>query len=352
MTKAKARTGHGHSYDPDGSRLSGAADTSCMNSTDNAFVSFCAYRESGCPPDIAYSKLGVYGGDDGVSTDMIEKIYETTVSEIGLILKAINRVPTEPVGFLGRVYPNPSGSPEHLADVPRQLKKLHIVPTRDPLYINKPFVVLYNRALSILVTDAHTPILGDWARAIIRLTPDASKIRATKLDSWCSQLFEGRHTLVPGPRIALESVCTQLGVTSARVDEYCRHLSELKSIDDLQLLYRSQPPIPPPMVQLGQSVGAIPSDGKRTTEIIISPTIPILPLRPPPPLPTWARCKLCDVALAHVASKVSRICQACVAKRQLVRGETRTARELKKNTLKVVPLDDFARQMAMENASS
>jgi len=329
MTTAKARTGFGIAYDPDGSRLSGAADTSCMNSTDNAFVTFCAYRESGLTPAAAYAKLGLYGGDDGLSVDMVEKTYESTVNDIGLILKAISRLPTRPVGFLGRVYPNPAGSPAHIADVPRQLKKLHIVPTRDPLYINKPHVALYNRALSILVTDPQTPILADWARAMIRLTPDDSRIRDTRLDSWCSQLFDGRHTLIPSPLMMSESVCSQLGITNARMLEYCQHLAELKSVDDIVPLYSVPPPMPPPMVQLGEVLGPIPSDGKRTTDVVIRPTVPALPTRAPPALPVWATCAQCACVVPHVASKAKRLCAACLAKRTPVRGESAEARARK-----------------------
>jgi len=352
--RASATTSHGVQYDIGGSRLSGCADTSLGNSLDNAFVAFCVYREMGQLPLQAYRSLGLYGGDDGVSADADDKIYVTVTEDIGLKIKVQSRSSLHPIGFLGRIYPSPQGSPGHLADLPRQLKKLHIVPTREPLYISNPFIVHYNRALSILVTDPDTPILSAWARMVLRLAPQCDRKRHDKLDTWIGSLFEGRNEVRPTPHMAMESACSQLGLTSQEIKEYELILDNLTDIRMLPLLYKPDLPVIPPMIQLGNVIGPIPSDTEIKRSQVPSSTLaqqpPPYPTTPPPPLPSgaavlppatptatatiipavrWAHCHKCNATLAVQQSSVVRLCVACTEKRTPIRGESAEMRRRK-----------------------
>lgn len=251
MTTALGRTTMGVQYDPDGGRLSGAADTSIMNSIDNAFVAYCVFRQMGYATKAAYRALGVYGGDDGITADADPTCYNRVVTDLGLKLKAISRPAYDRTTFLGRVYPQPASSAVHMADVPRQLAKLHIHCSRDP---EECKYALFNKAVGHLVTDPTTPILSDWARMVIRLLPDDVKVNDVRSRSYISTEYHG-FTSAPAMPVMMEVLNSVLGLDSTEINDYIQHLRNLTSLDLLQPLIRPQGRVPIDNVIVGKDIG-------------------------------------------------------------------------------------------------
>jgi len=313
MTSAEARTTTGVHYDPDGGRLSGCADTSLMNSLDNAFVAYSVYRRMHMSPADAWKKLGVYGGDDGISADADPAMYDSVVKDLGLRLKA-RTVPAHlRTSFLGRIYPAPAAGPWHMADLPRQLSKLHVHASREPV---DPWVPLYNKASGHLVTDAHSPILGDWARMVMRLCPEQFKVVRVDMQSYMMRPYTELQ-YVPPADMALACALDQLQISTAELEDYCDHLSKLGDIALLRPLKEPLPLIPPPGVIVGTSEVGL--DAKRAGEPEEKK-----PLSPDNPF----ECKGCAVLFGtgktpehYAKAKLSNPawCKPCKEKRQLAR---------------------------------
>jgi hypothetical protein len=87
---------------------------------------------------------------------------------LGLVLKLEVRKPGDYVGFLGRVFLDPWTTTESMADVPRQLGKLHLSGTPKTV---PDEVILARKAKGMMITDSNTPILGAWAKQVLRFCP-------------------------------------------------------------------------------------------------------------------------------------------------------------------------------------
>jgi hypothetical protein len=137
---------------------SGLADTSFAQSYRNAFTAFCTYVNMGYTPEEAYSALGMYGGDDGLSADLDPRVYEITCKYFGLHLKREVFKKGQPVLFLGR-YWGPgawsTGNPTTVCDISRFFKQFHLsgMDADDKM-------ALGIKARSYCITDAATPIIG------------------------------------------------------------------------------------------------------------------------------------------------------------------------------------------------
>lgn len=258
MTKGRGVTTLGQKYTTAGGRLSGAADTSLMNSVDNAFVAYCTYRKMGLTKELAWSRLGIYGGDDGISADIDKETYERVATDLLLKLKATARLASQPACFLARYYPNPQSSPEHCADLMRQLSKLHVVATRDPQYSKQQ--LLYNKALGFWITDQHTPILGDWASAVLRCVRDHDARKAVKVEKLMSYnaLVAGADTqrLNQLPfEVSWAEAERQLDIPVTELLAYTALLSAARTWDDFMRIPPLRRPVLtvelPPEVQLG-----------------------------------------------------------------------------------------------------
>jgi hypothetical protein len=256
MYNAQARTTEGVRYSIGGSRLSGAADTSVCNTIDNAFVAYCAARQTGLSIQNAFVSLGLYGGDDGISIDIPSKVYEMVCSDLGLTLKARATMPHERVSFLGRIYPNPMGHTGHMADLPRQLPKLcaHGGITMDKIQ------ALRNKAAGHLVMDATTPVLGDWARMITRLygTGDPTQVELSytaKATVLFKDVGKGTHVLSIGEMMGV--ACDMLDVDCETIDRYVLHLQTIERLEELLPLKTYVPEVLPPAVRMGDNVGEL-----------------------------------------------------------------------------------------------
>jgi len=178
--RASAVTRHGVKYNSGWARLSGSSDTSAFNSVDNALVMYITNRESGMGADLAWNRLGLFGGDDGLMADVDTVVLEKVVKRMGHKIKAkkVYRNTPDYVTFLGRHYLDPWTTASSMADIQRQVRKLHL--TVSPVGVPLD-VALYNRAVGILDTDVKTPILGSWA--VWALTKLETKYRDGQLDS-------------------------------------------------------------------------------------------------------------------------------------------------------------------------
>lgn len=212
-------TEDGLRYDPMSSRASGSAETSIGNSVVNAFVAYCTYRRTH-EPEAAYGALGFYGGDDGISWDIQACHYNTVAASFGLTLKAVKKPASDPVSFLGRIYPYPSQCAVNMADPVRAWPKFNVVFGDAPEY-----EALANKAAGYLVTDYYTPVIGPYCRAIVRLAKDLHGYAAIP-DTYLSKLAKGSMEtgLTPrhydSARDTVLSIMSKLCITAQEVRAY------------------------------------------------------------------------------------------------------------------------------------
>jgi hypothetical protein len=174
------------SYSTEDQRASGSPDTSTMNSLDNAFIAFLALRMTqidGVFYDkyAAWNLLGLYGGDDGLTPNVSAEVF----------LKAANMVGQESaaqsvlrgalgVKFLSRIY-SPYvwlGDTNSCCDLPRQLVKLHVTTHMAGV---TPAEKLLEKCRSFYLTDRHTPVLGDYVSAVIRVHGEVEMTDKTRV---------------------------------------------------------------------------------------------------------------------------------------------------------------------------
>ena len=173
----------GVKYDTGFARLSGSPETSIFNTIINAFVAYAALRKTRqvgefFTPKEAHGRLGIYGGDDGITCDIDVETYTHVAEELGLRLTAEpimrNDVRGNHVKFLARVY-SPEiwhGCVDSCCDITRQLSKFHTTPVMDMSVSASD--KLCEKARSFLLTDPNTPIIGDFCRRVAAV-PDVDK---------------------------------------------------------------------------------------------------------------------------------------------------------------------------------
>jgi hypothetical protein len=161
---ATAFTSRGIRYNAGESTLSGSSSTSDRNSIANAFNSYVAYRRT-LDAHAAWAALGLYGGDDGVSYDLPPKNLSVVVSRLGMTIKCEALSAHSHVPFLGRLYCDPWVNGDSVAEVRRQLSKLHL--SMSPGHVPMK-VALYRKAYGLLACDPRTPLLTPLCQLIVR----------------------------------------------------------------------------------------------------------------------------------------------------------------------------------------
>jgi len=157
----KAFATFGTQYHTGTARLSGSPETAVFNSLANAFVAYVVLRTQypEYPAAICYGRLGVYGGDDGLTADVDQDIYTKIATRVGQVITAevIERGHFG-VTFLARIY-GPYvwyGDPNSCSDLVRQLAKFH---TTVALPGNvTPLMKLQEKAFAFSLMDANTPV--------------------------------------------------------------------------------------------------------------------------------------------------------------------------------------------------
>lgn len=169
----KGITTFGVHYETGYSRLSGSPETSCFNSLVNAFVAYIALRRTRGhdglyhSPLEAYARLGIYGGDDGLTAEVDVQQYVRSAIDLGQVL-TVEPIKRGEFGikFLARVY-SPEvwfGDVNSCCDLKRQIAKFHTT-ANMPQNIT-PVMKLTEKARAFLLNDRYTPILGEFCRAV------------------------------------------------------------------------------------------------------------------------------------------------------------------------------------------
>jgi hypothetical protein len=182
----KAVTRHGVWFEGGTSRRSGSPETSIMNTIANAFIAYLTlstqrYSEGKLSPAAAFGNLGIYGGDDGLTPNVNKDVYEYASRSVGQVLTSDVVYSGLPgVTFLSRYY-SPAvwtGSTNSCCDVQRQLRKFHTTTTNFD-----PKICLIEKARAYCMTDANTPLIGDYCRAVLTYA-GAGQCSETYRDLW------------------------------------------------------------------------------------------------------------------------------------------------------------------------
>jgi hypothetical protein len=142
--------------------LSGKSDTTDCNCWSGAFAQYAAARKAGLSPEAAFASIGTIFGDDGLTDAKFD--LKTVASDLGMIIKV--SAPTskgKPVVMLSRVYVNPLHTLSSICEPVRAISRI-------PVVVNKDVATgLANKVEGYLVTDGHTPVVGEYCRALKRI---------------------------------------------------------------------------------------------------------------------------------------------------------------------------------------
>jgi hypothetical protein len=174
------RTRYGVAYESLLARLSGSPETSVFNTLLNVFCAFVAFRKTPqadgyVSPREAYSRLGIYAGDDGLTADAPPKTYEKAARLVGQFLTAETKLRGEVgVTFLSRHY-GPDvwwNEPHSMCVAPRLLSKFHVT-VRMQSNVSATDK-LWDKAYAAWLTDANTPIIGPFVTKVLELSGKSS----------------------------------------------------------------------------------------------------------------------------------------------------------------------------------
>nr|QYF49943.1 MAG: RNA-dependent RNA polymerase [Henan forest noda-like virus 1] len=219
---------------------SGSPTTCDLNTVLNAFVEFCAlrrlYPES--DPSSLMTIIGPKFGDDGLAEAYSGQAMLKVSRDLGLSLKVVPFDPEKGLTYLARVFPDPTRTTTSFQDPLRTWRKLHLT-MRDP---NVPLATAaYDRMKGYLVSDALSPLVGDYARAVIRRYEGEYLTDARRLLRKC-RVAEKPYWLTNGGAWPQDPVdvglmkacaCARVGIDPAAVDLMCEGL-QLKGLDSLQ----------------------------------------------------------------------------------------------------------------------
>lgn len=172
-------TRFGVEYETGTSRASGSPETSVFNTIANAFVAYLAIRKMSratghIPAEQAWSMLGLYGGDDGITADIPSNAYKRASKAIGQQIETIE-IPRGTIGvkFLSRCYgPDVwTGCPSSMCSISRQLAKFHATVYMPPEITNER--KLLDKSYAYYLTDRNTPILGQFVSHVMQIWCDS-----------------------------------------------------------------------------------------------------------------------------------------------------------------------------------
>lgn len=197
QTGLRARTKFGVKYDTGPARASGSAETSAFNTVLNTFIAFLGFRFTKVDGAFlqalqAWEKLGLYGGDDGLTPDQDRKAAEKAAVLMGQKLTCDRTLRGDAgVSFLARhygpdVWYGVEGSEISCADIRRQLAKFHVT-VRLSSKIT-PVVKLREKAFAFALTDKETPVLGEFVSKVLWLFPTPREEYLNLLGIWNSEI--------------------------------------------------------------------------------------------------------------------------------------------------------------------
>jgi len=157
----------GTKYDTGYARGSGSGETADMNTLDNAFMAYTTFRVAGKTREVAIASLGVYGGDDGITTDVDPKLYTKVCAAFGQVLTPdVVKRGELGVTFLARLY-GPDvwfGDTNSMCDLKRTLSKFHTTVALTPTI--SALDKLEAKCMAMGYTDKYTPIIGDFIQLV------------------------------------------------------------------------------------------------------------------------------------------------------------------------------------------
>lgn len=239
--------------------LSGSSDTSWRNTVINAFNDYVGLRKTLTAAQ-AFKRLGLYGGDDGISTNQLSHLVNETYAQLGMKIKAIQCVIGEPVPFLGRIYVDPWTTNESFSDVKRHIVKLHLTGTSKDV---PDHIVLRRKAEGFKITDPTTPFISHWVNCVLRVVPAISTREATKFENltrndlnYYARKFKEPFTPVASISTVTAIICQDLECTSAELQDLCKALDDIRTYDEF-LAMKPYFDFAPPVdvnVQLGHDI--------------------------------------------------------------------------------------------------
>lgn len=193
LTGVKTWTSEGILYVIAFSLASGVPITSIFGTLSNIFIAYKAHRMTKVngmfmTAHEAWNKLvesGIFGGDDG-ALDANVAALEKSAASVGQLLKAtVFERGSSGVNFLNRQF-GPgiwNGDPNSCCDIGRSLVKLHLT-VQQTADISKEDIAR-EKALGLYFGgDANTPILGEWARAVLSFTSKALPSKTAHIRSF------------------------------------------------------------------------------------------------------------------------------------------------------------------------
>lgn len=232
---APASTKYGVVYDVGTSQLSGSPSTTDSNTHANCLEKFITLREQSFTVEGAWNNLGLYGGDDSLDLEVLDpnKLVEVCTNT-GNVVKVATRRAGDVVPFLGRLFLHPWTTTQMLADTKRQMCKLGM--TTAPKEVPDP-IAMRRKAESILISDPNTPVLSQWARAVIRTTIDDPTIKVEWTDaSYLVQLYPDHASWPQDPldiNLAIKCIANNLAVDEYDVQKFMRFYDGVKVFEEL-----------------------------------------------------------------------------------------------------------------------
>jgi hypothetical protein len=187
--------GSGVKYDTGLARSSGSPETSAFNTMLNAFIMYLTLRKQITPegayltPRAAWGRLGIYGGDDGLTAGLSRTLAERSAAAVGQKLELIRvRRGELGVSFLARRY-GPGvwfGELDSCCDIARQLAKFHVT-VHLPGNVT-PIDKLREKAFAFSLTDLNTPVIGAYCKRVLTCYPLRPSEFRNLLDLWRVEL--------------------------------------------------------------------------------------------------------------------------------------------------------------------
>jgi hypothetical protein len=182
----------GHRYEGGYARASGSAETSPFNTVLTMLVAYARGRLLRFDHESSMNHIGMIGGDDslvpgfdGIDPVDDEKALTRAARMYGQTLTSKRALRGEPVTMLSRVFGGAwYGENDSIACPLRVLAKVHASPN---LHAGVPLEEkCYEKGMSMLATDANTPIIGDLARKMITVGGPPSKPWDRAPNFWAS----------------------------------------------------------------------------------------------------------------------------------------------------------------------
>jgi len=224
----KARDAYGRPYDAGPGMSSGSMITTCDNTHDNGLMNYSALRRLGQTEDEAWSNLGLYAGDDGVTPYFpgLPEAIQSVCDDLGWVIKMEVAKPHEPINYLGRVFPSIVTHDDSYQMLKRTLGKIHL---SGNVGISREQAA-YNKAAGYLTTDANTPLISAWCLAVQRITGLTTVRRETNEEAWKRENLPWPQ---PNPEFLFESVAKELGMTAAELAERHNAILSADSLDKM-----------------------------------------------------------------------------------------------------------------------